>query len=65
MISDLDLMRSTYDGHESERRYAVVFSDGSRVYFGVETMMVARRYAREFGVRFRDGASVVAVERVL
>jgi hypothetical protein len=64
VISDLELIRSTYDGHDSARRYSVAFSDGSRFFFGVETYAIARRYAREYGVRFRNGATVVAMERV-
>lgn len=64
MISDQELIRLAYDGTDSARRYSVSFSDGSTTYFAVETKRDARRVGIEYGVRFRSGARIVAIERV-
>lgn len=64
MISDTELIRLAWHGTESARRYSVSFSDGSTTYFAVETKRDARRVGVEYGVRFRCGARIVAIERV-
>jgi hypothetical protein len=64
MISDQELIRLAYPATESVRRYSVSFSDGSTTYFAVETQREARRVGTEYGVRFRNGARIVGIERV-
>lgn len=63
MISDQELIRLAYSGTDSIRRYSVSYTDGTTIFFAVDTKRDARRVGVEYGVRFRSGARIVAIER--
>lgn len=62
MISDLDLIRSAHPSTESSMRAAVVYLNGTKIHFAVESRKQARIIAREYGMRFLAGARVYSLD---
>lgn len=64
MISDMELLRAAHPATDTPRSFAVVYRDGTKVHFGVDTLEEAKRYGREYGMRVLEGERVHSVEEV-
>lgn len=60
-ISDQELLNAF---HKTDKSYNVTFTSGQSFCFGADSLLHAKRMAREYGLRFLNGQKVLILEWV-